>query len=783
MVLVAVALGLSFGVELISGTRLPWAVRPAMGLAVMILVAQLFVSADATAELAIPIVVGLGAFGLAMGWSAGLFKGPVPVWGIGAALGVYLVYGAPVLLIGRADLGGLHQARRHRQPGWRSAITPSSSVAAWRGFEPSTWEALIEINISTGYPIGSFVPMALIGTVTGQDVAWTVQPSMAVLAAMLALLLYEYLRSLISGAAVRAVVAFLGAQSAMLLGYTLWGGMKEVTAAVLLALGPLVAWAAIEQRGARWPWVLPGLVAAAFVGVLGPGGAVWILLTMGPLLAEAWRRLGRAAALSLAWRAAALALVVTVPQIVTPNGIFDPFQAFLFEETELGNLAGPLSIQHVMGVWPARDFRLDPDFKTGVTVLAIALAGLAWFAVYTAYRDRRPPLPAYVVGGVAAFALVYALGSPWIDGKGMAIISPALLTAGLAGAVLLVQRTSRNIEGWLLGALTAGLILYTSFLFYQGAFLAPREEHRELERIGEEFEGRGPALVTEGSIYGPRHFLRRLDAENAKDLRRRPVTLTDGGLPDDVPFLDTDAIATEGLEPYNLLVIRRSPVSSRPPGDFRLVEAGKYYEVWERTGSSGSGGAPLERLPLGEPPLESAAVPDCEAVAALAAGAGPGGTLLAARPADKFVIDLATASAPESWTVDEASRVIPDSSGELEAEIEVLSAGEYTVWVGGNILGELEVSVGDETAPPRRQALNQNLYEPFGPFELDVGPQTIALSYSDSRLHPGAGSDPSPLGPIIVERVQPGDRGTVSLEPSQYRRLCGESWDWIEAYG
>ena len=167
----------------------------------------------------------------------------------------------------------------------------------------------------------------------------------------------------------------------------------------------------------------------------------------------------------------------------------------------------------------------------------------------------------------------------------MAIVSPALLTAGLAGAVLLVQRTSHNIEGWLLGALAAGLILYTSFLFYQGAFLAPRDEHRELEQIGEQFEGQGPALVTEGSNYGPRHFLRKLDAENAKDLRRSPVPLSDGSAPDDVPYLDTDMFDAATLAPYHLLVFRRSPVASRRRATSGLAEAGKYYEVWERVGT------------------------------------------------------------------------------------------------------------------------------------------------------------------------------------------------------
>ena len=178
LILILVALGLSFGLELITGARFSWLVRPGLGLALMIVVAQFAVSTDATAELAIPLIVALGILGLFMGWSAGLIAGPVPRWEIAGALGVYFVFAAPVIFSGEPTWAGY--VKLDDTATWMG-LTDHAFEFGRRttGFPASTWEALIAVNAGNGYPIGSFVPMALIGKVVGQDVAWTVQPSMA----------------------------------------------------------------------------------------------------------------------------------------------------------------------------------------------------------------------------------------------------------------------------------------------------------------------------------------------------------------------------------------------------------------------------------------------------------------------------------------------------------------------------------------------------------------------------------------------------------------------------
>jgi hypothetical protein len=315
---------------------------------------------------------------------------------------------------------------------------------------------------------------------------------------------------------------------------------------------------------------------------------------------------------------------------------------------------------------------------------------------------------------------------------------------------------------------------------YQAAWLAPRDEHRELEQIGERFAGDGPMLMTEGSIYGPRHFLRKEDAEGAKDLRRRTDPLRNGALPDDVNFLDTDMLADADFDPYNLLILRRAPVASRPPGNFNQVYAGTYYEVWQRLGTPVAGQTLIERLPLGLPPSNSA-VPDCGQVQALARKAGANGTLLA-EPADvHFLLDFTGASVPNGWSTD-GTLFTPHGSGTLTTTVDMPTAGHWRVWVGGNIYSRLTISVGDQSASARN-ALNDNRYEPFGPFDLNAGSQQIQFKSDGAGLAPGSGADPAALGPVVMQRVESEDLPTVSVPSSDYQRLCNAPWDWIEAYG
>ena len=134
----------------------------------------------------------------------------------------------------------------------------------------------------------------------------------------------------------------------------------------------------------------------------------------------------------------------------------------------------------------------------------------------------------------------------------------------------------------MLALVIAGGVLWSNVDQYHDVWLAPRGQLHELETIGHEFAGDGPALMTNYEPYGARHFLRRLDPEGASELRRRFDYLVDGTTLDKGASADIDRIRLDQVLVYRTLVLRRGPAASRPPSDYRLVWSGRWYEVWQR---------------------------------------------------------------------------------------------------------------------------------------------------------------------------------------------------------
>lgn len=775
LVLGLLALGCGLLVERAAGLQLQRELLLPCGFAAIVVVSLFTTASSTTARLTTPIVVALAVAGLALAlpWRHRLVR----AWSAAAAVAVYGAFGAPVILSGNATFAGY--IKLDDTATWLAftdrLLDNGRNVA---GLAPSSYEATLGVNLPGGYPVGAFPPLGVAHELLGTDSAWLFQPYVAFLAAMLALGIYALMGRAIEARPLRALATVVAAQPALLYGYSLWGGVKEVaTAALLVLMAALTpgAW----QHGTRARGILPLAVAtAALLGVLSYLGAVWIAPMLVPaLLAGLWLR-GRAFVVVTATFAALTAILALPTFLLVGN--FSASQGTLTTSSDLGNLLHPLSALQVVGIWPVGDFRDRPGnihlTYALIAVVAVgALAGLCW-----AWRRRDWGLVLYVAGSATGCAASVAAGSPWVDGKSLAIASPTALIAGMA-AIGWLFRSGRRTEALAALLVVGGGVLWSNVLAYHDVSLAPRAPLLELEKIGKQFAGDGPALMTDYAPFGTRHFLRKLDVEGASELRRRLVPLRNGTPLPKGEYADIDLFQLDGILVYRTLVLVHTPSASRPPSAYRRVWSGRYYDVWQRPEVSPT--RILEHVPLGDD-LQPAAVPPCATVLRLGqlAATRNGRIDAVMRPA-VIVVNLDSATLPPSWLIlsDSPGAVYPSASGTLEATIRVPSPGRYEFALAGSFRRLLEISVdGQRLATAQNHLNNPGVDTPFGGIDLTAGQHGVAIRSRAADLSPGSGGPALALGPLIVSLPTAGLRVT-SVQPDAAQSLCGKRLDWIEA--
>jgi hypothetical protein len=769
-VLAALSFGCGLLLERVSSLRLPGPLLLPCGFAVLALIAQLATMAPATARLAVPavLVAAIAGFGL----SLRQLRRRVDGWAVAAASVAFAAYAAPIVLSGQATFAGYIKLDDDSS---LLAVTDRAMEhgRSLAGLPPSTYLRVLQTLLAQGYPLATFMPLGVGRALVGGDGLWLYQPCLAFMAAMLALSLYHLCARLISARWLRAVVAFVAAQSALLYGYALWGGIKELGTAWAVPL--LVALVPAAVRAERLRQLLPlAAVTALLLGVLNLGAAVWIAPALLFAIVAVLRERGPAGALRISAAFAGFVVVLALPTIVAaPKFLKSNIVSF----DPLANLIKPLNPLQVAGIWPSGDFRVDPSRITASYVLiavalAAALGGVLW-----ALRRGVWELPVFVVGAVASSLVLDAVSTPWIAGKAYATASPAIPLAALTAAGLLIG-SGRLIEGAVLGVVIAGGVLWSNVLQYHDAWLGPRQQLAELSSIGDRFAGDAPALMTEYQPYGVRHFLRKLDPEGASELRVRQVPLRNGQLVSAGYTANLDDFQLDAILVYRTLVLRRSPVESRPPSVYHLVWRRRWYEVWQRPQTYRR---IVEHLSLGTD-LQPAAVPRCADVQRLARLAGTGGVLTAVpRPADVSV-DLTQAAHPADWGGGQGT-LIPGGPGTVEASVDVPVSGRWGVWLGGAYRDRLEADVDGKRIAVRRNHLEHvGEYTQLGELVLTPGTHNVTLRYGRPDLRPGSGGPQFEMGPLVLSRTT-ADLPVTHVRPAQWRTLCGKRLDWVEALG
>jgi hypothetical protein len=682
-VLAALSLGCGLLVERASRSRLPFELLLPTGFAAIVSVSLFATLSSRTASLALPLVLALAAVGLATAVPPTVRR--VDVYAVAAAVGVFAVFAAPVVLSGEPTFAGYVKLD---DTATFLALTDRALEhgRSLEGLAPSSYEAALAFNLAF-YPLGSLLPLGIGAALVGQDTAWVFQPYLAFLAALLGLALYRLAGLVVESRPARAAAAVLAAQAALLYGYSLWGGVKEVAAAALVALAAALTKDALGAGRRLRPLLPLGVAAAALVGVLSIGAAVWLVPTLGVVAVTLLRRRpGSRPAVILATGAALLVPSLAVARLMLGEGVLSSIR----NHSELGNLVQPLRPLQLFGIWPVDDFRIQPDRMDVTYVLIAVLAVSAVVGVAVAVAGRAWELPLYLAAVLGASLLYGLLGSPWIEAKAFAVASPALLVAAVVGALTIFS--ARRTEGAVvLGVIILGVV-WSNVLAFRGATLAPRDQLRELETIGEQFHGQGPALMTEYQPYGVRHFLRGLDAEGASELRRRTIPLRNGSTVQKAGFADISAFRPDTLLAYRTLVLRRTPVGSKPPSPYRLVWQRRFYEVWQRPETIA---------------VSSTSAPPC---------------------ANPLRVAGTTVSVPR--------------------------AGHYELWVGGSVRRELTGFVdGRPVGRIRHQLNHQGHYTSIGRMTLGAGPHTVTTEHRRSRLRPGEGGEAWAFGPLLIAPV------------------------------
>ncbi len=288
---------------------------------------------------------------------------------------------------------------------------------------------------------------------------------------------------------------------------------------------------------------------------------------------------------------------------------------------ELGNLALPMPAISAAGVWITGDYRYPQDahrkFSEMIAVLVLVLAAVG---LAHAIRRRRWSVAWLAIAGAVSLFYVAHRYGPWIQFKADCVTAPISLLLAFSGIGALMRIGPARLPLGVLPAAVVGLgVLAGSALLYHNITLAPYERLHNLEEIGERFAGQGPTLTPDFEEYAE-YYLR--DDDQTSMVNGPTLGLLPGvnraTEPGGIYNYDLNEFALSWLESFRTIVMRRDPVSSRPPSNYRLVYLSTYYEVWQRTGPVQS---VLEHVPL-TPGARAASV--CNGVEAAARRAGTG---------------------------------------------------------------------------------------------------------------------------------------------------------------
>ncbi|MGH2831158.1 MAG: hypothetical protein ACRDK2_00145 [Solirubrobacteraceae bacterium] len=785
-VLVVLCLGAGLLTDRLSGGFLPYALLPIVGASALIAFSQLstYLSWLAPVSPYLMASFALAGFLLARVKLLALLRavGERP-WLIALPLIAYLLALAPVLLAGRASFS--------------SYMTLADSAVHMIGADylihhgqqfshldlRNSYGQFIKGYYAAGYPSGADTLFGASALLLRLPLIWAFQPFNAFMLALAtgpAWLLARRLGLTGMFAVLAALAATLGA---LVYAYELFASVKEISVlGMILALGCLVTehhrWLCARATG--------GLaIAVLFAGglaALGTAFGVWALVATivlaGVLIGQLRaRRLDVRGVVALLGVGVVTLVIAAGPTWINLSGALQVTQT-IATTANPGNLHSPLRAIQIFGVWLNGSYKLAP---TGVallcTYLLIALAVIA--AVLGALhvlRTRRYVFAGWLALMLIAWLLVSNSVTTWGAAKTLMLTSPVVILLAFCGVGSLRTRPASRIAalaGTLLALTLTGGVLASDAMQYHVSDLAPTARYEELAKLDSRFAGQGPTLFTDFDEYAM-YELRDLDV-GGPDFASPPATLAAaaGGYGQPV---DIDRIAPSALRAYPLIITRRDPAASRPPAAYRLVWQGSYYQVWRRIHRA--------KAALSHYVLHGTRAAQCTSIGRLASAA-PTGARLAAAVAPQLVgIPLKHTVHPAHWG-HERKGLVMGSPGRLSATFRVPFAGRWEVWIQGQLMPTVKLSLDGRTLASISDQLSGNSLVPNTvpavPVTLSVGAHRISLTRPGFSFAPGAGGH-AVLDTISLTPVVSGQREGALLDvaASRWRLLCARRYQWVE---
>lgn len=746
---------------------------------------------------ATPLVVLAAGAGFVMSrgdWRAWINPG----WAGVAALAVYGLYLAPVVLAGGWTWPGYNfvndtavQLQLVDHLNVDGLHKPIESLETEAELEhTSTSDAALFYYLRAAYPVGSHALLAALAPLAIAPTAALYAPFIAGLAALAAMALAALVGRLLE-ARWAALAAFAALAANLTYAYALQGNVKEIALIATLTTAAAMGWVLLRSARPVATGVATALCLAAVLAVYGGAGIPFVGVLAVALLVAALLQRDSPVRAALVPTAAAAAATLVVGGLIAAQEVVQSVKvlndAFGVEErrqeaasaaadgaqvSELGHLLRELPVSEMAGVWLGEDYRVPvPPGRAEVNAILIGLmvAAAVIGVVWLVRRRGAGPLM-LLATALVTLVVVGPRVSPYAEAKLLAVGAPALVLAAAFGVAALARRF--RLGALILAAVLLGGIMLSNAYAYHAVQLAPTQRLEDLERVAERYKGRGEVMLAENEEFG-KYLMRDVDQ----------VTPFDSVSPRQVQELvpqsttgrhfDLDEQRVQFVSSFPWIVQRRSPAASRPPANFRLDYEDRWYRVWRRTERP----QVLQHLPL-QTVHERALRPHCSDVRALAERAGPGERIVAVRRRPSVQLDplrmRRTFDWPQHPIVPDA--VVTTTPGESWARLR-FEGGRYRVWIRGTFGREIEARLDGRRIGAAKGVDTPGSWHDLGVAEVEPGTHRIEMHRGGGGLAPGDGYLGA-LGPLAFEPLEPAR--LIEVSPRDWRSLCGHTYDWLE---